>query len=175
MRNLSANDLCAVLSFSRVWLFVTAWTAARQVPLSLGILQARILEWIAMPSSRGSSQFRDQTQVSCNAGRNNLWAYTISQIFSYSLMIPPWLSSNIYWLSLPELVIYCLHDIVKSPSLPFLCSLQVVCLSLQANALWGYQKRQPCASTANSVQTNPKQLTLPYFFLTSIKKLAKSS
>ena len=30
-----------------------------------GILQARILEWVAMPSSRGYSQPRDQTQVSC--------------------------------------------------------------------------------------------------------------
>ena len=30
-----------------------------------GILQARILAWGAMPSSRGSSQSRDQTQVSC--------------------------------------------------------------------------------------------------------------
>ena len=30
-----------------------------------GILQARILEWIGMPSSRGSSQPRDQTHVSC--------------------------------------------------------------------------------------------------------------
>ena len=29
-----------------------------------GILQARILEWVATPSSRGSSQPRDQTQVS---------------------------------------------------------------------------------------------------------------
>ena len=29
-----------------------------------GILQARILEWVAMPSSRGSSQSRDQTWVS---------------------------------------------------------------------------------------------------------------
>ena len=29
-----------------------------------GILQVRILEWVAMPSSRGSSQPRDQTQVS---------------------------------------------------------------------------------------------------------------
>ena len=29
-----------------------------------GILQARILEWVAMPFSRGSSQPRDQTQVS---------------------------------------------------------------------------------------------------------------
>ena len=34
-----------------------------------GILQARILEWVAMPSSRGSSQSRDQTWVSCIAGR----------------------------------------------------------------------------------------------------------
>ena len=33
-----------------------------------GILQARILEWVAMPSSRGSSQPRDQTQVSWVAG-----------------------------------------------------------------------------------------------------------
>ena len=31
----------------------------------MGILQARIVEWVAMPSSRGSSQPRDQTQVSC--------------------------------------------------------------------------------------------------------------
>ena len=30
-----------------------------------GIFQARILKWVAMPSSRGSSQPRDQTQVSC--------------------------------------------------------------------------------------------------------------
>ena len=29
-----------------------------------GVLQARILEWVAMPSSRGSSQPRDRTQVS---------------------------------------------------------------------------------------------------------------
>ena len=33
------------------------------------ILQARILEWVAIPFSRGSSQPRDQTQVSCIAGR----------------------------------------------------------------------------------------------------------
>ena len=33
-----------------------------------GILQARILEWLAFPFSRGSSQPRDQTQVSQIAG-----------------------------------------------------------------------------------------------------------
>ena len=33
------------------------------------ILQARILEWVAFPFSRGSSQPRDRTQVSHIAGR----------------------------------------------------------------------------------------------------------
>ena len=36
----------------------TLWTVAHQVPLSMGILQARILEWVVMPSSRGSSWLR---------------------------------------------------------------------------------------------------------------------
>ena len=35
-----------------------------------GILQARILEWIAFPFFRGPSQPRDQTQVSHIAGRS---------------------------------------------------------------------------------------------------------
>ena len=43
---------CMLSHFSRVQLFVTPWTVARQAPLSMGILQARILEWVAMPSSR---------------------------------------------------------------------------------------------------------------------------
>ena len=34
-----------------------------------GILQARILEWVVIPFSRGSSQPRNQTWVSCIAGR----------------------------------------------------------------------------------------------------------
>ena len=39
------------------------------------ILQARMLEWVAMSSSRGSSWPRDQTQVSCIAGRFfTIWA-----------------------------------------------------------------------------------------------------
>ena len=40
-----------------------------------GILQARILEWEAILFSRGSSWLRDQTQVSCTAGRFfTVWA-----------------------------------------------------------------------------------------------------
>ena len=40
-----------------------------------GILQARILQWVAFPFSRASSRPRDQTQVSCIAGRFfTIWA-----------------------------------------------------------------------------------------------------
>ena len=60
---------CAVLTCSVVSDSAIPWTAARQAPLSMGILQARILEWVAMPSSRGSSRPRDRTQVSRIAGR----------------------------------------------------------------------------------------------------------
>ena len=56
---------CVLICFSYVQLFASPWTVAHQAPLSIGILQARILEWVAMPSSRGSSQPRDQTYVLC--------------------------------------------------------------------------------------------------------------
>ena len=71
---------CFVLSGSHRWLCVKSkllqscsvlcdpTMVTCQAPLSMGILQARILEWVAMPSSRGSSQPRDRTQVSCTAG-----------------------------------------------------------------------------------------------------------
>ena len=48
---------------SHIRLFATPWTNTVH-----GILQARILEWIAFSFSRGSSQPRDRTQVSCIAG-----------------------------------------------------------------------------------------------------------
>ena len=49
---------------SCVQFFATPWTVAHKTPLSMGILQARILEWVAFPFSRRSSQIRNQTQVS---------------------------------------------------------------------------------------------------------------
>ena len=54
------------LSFSKFWELVKdreAWRAAVH-----GILQARILKWVAFSFSRGSSQPRDQTQASHIAG-----------------------------------------------------------------------------------------------------------
>ena len=60
---------CMLSHFSCVWRSVTLWTVAFQAPLVHGILQARILEWVALPPSRGSSQPRDWTPVSCIAGQ----------------------------------------------------------------------------------------------------------
>ena len=38
--------------FSSVQLFATPWTIALQAPLSMTIVQARIVEWVAMSASR---------------------------------------------------------------------------------------------------------------------------
>ena len=64
-----------------------------------GILQARILEWFSMTASRGSSQPRDWTWVSCIAGRFfTIWAtwethlalitYEITRVFG--ALCPQW-------------------------------------------------------------------------------------
>ena len=53
-------------ALSHIQLFVTPWTVARQAPLSMefsGILE--ILEWVAIPFSKGSFQPSVQTHVSC--------------------------------------------------------------------------------------------------------------
>ena len=52
---------------SHVRPFETPWTVAGQAPLSMEF--SRILKWVAIPFSRGSSQPRDRTQVSCISGR----------------------------------------------------------------------------------------------------------
>ena len=55
-----------------------------QAPLSMGILQAKTLEWVAMPSSRRSSQPRDRTQVSRIAGGFfTVWATREAQKGTY--------------------------------------------------------------------------------------------
>ena len=69
--------------FSHVQLFVTLGTVACQAPLSMGILQAWILEWVALPSSRGSFWLRDRTQVSCIAAEFFIiWATREAPLYS---------------------------------------------------------------------------------------------
>ena len=60
--------LCPAQLLRRVLLFATLWTVACQAPMSMGILQTRIVEWVAMPSARASFQARDRTQVFHIAG-----------------------------------------------------------------------------------------------------------
>ena len=40
-----------------------------QAPLSMGFSREEYLEWIAMSSSRRSSQGRDQTRISCTGSK----------------------------------------------------------------------------------------------------------
>ena len=74
-------------SFPMSWLFISGGQSIGQVKMKVkvaqscptlcdpmvytihGILQARILEWVAYPFSRGFSSPRNQTGVSCIAGR----------------------------------------------------------------------------------------------------------
>ena len=59
VRGSSQEELCCIPGqrlrprVPHVCVLVIPWTVACQAPLSMGILQARILEWVAIPSSRG--------------------------------------------------------------------------------------------------------------------------
>ena len=54
-----------------------------------GILQGRILEWVAIPFSRGSSWPRDQTRVSCFAdGFFTFWATREALFLIFHLIAP---------------------------------------------------------------------------------------
>ena len=60
--------LCAQ-SLSHVHLFATPWTVAHQAPLSMRFSSPRKPECVAISFSRGYSQLREWTRVSCIAGR----------------------------------------------------------------------------------------------------------
>ena len=67
-----------------------------------GILQARMLEWVAIPFSKGSSWPRDQILVSCIAGRFfTVWATREAPpeiyIYIWKQILPIWLT--FYFLS----------------------------------------------------------------------------
>ena len=66
-----------------------------------GILQARILEWVAISFSRGTSWLRDRTQVSCIAGRCfNLWTtreYSACKLNKQGDNIPRWCTPFPIW------------------------------------------------------------------------------
>ena len=57
--------LCWCCLLSHVWLFTTLWTVSPPGSSVHGIFQARILEWVAISFSRGSSWSRDRTCITC--------------------------------------------------------------------------------------------------------------
>ena len=67
-------------SFGKQWSWIRFYKFSKRLRCNsllivIGILQARILEWVAIPFSRGSSQLKDRTNVSCIAGRFfTVWA-----------------------------------------------------------------------------------------------------
>ena len=87
----SEHALCLVTKSCPT--FATPWTVAFQAPLSMGILQARIPEWVAMPTSSVSSQPRGQTQVSLIAGR----FFTISATIKTPKHTQIQLNQDIWW------------------------------------------------------------------------------
>ena len=60
--SLNISSWCS--AFSHVRLSATPWTVTHQAPLSMEFFQTRILEWVTLSSSRGSSLPRNWTFVS---------------------------------------------------------------------------------------------------------------
>ena len=84
---------CVLSLFCRVWVFETPMDCSTPGSSVHGILQARILEWVAIPSCRGSSWPRHHTcifYVSC-IGR---WVFTTSTTWKALGSISPTLTAN---------------------------------------------------------------------------------
>jgi len=119
-----------------------------------GILQARILKWVAFPFSRGSSQPRDRTHVSHNAGRFfTSWATREARLYIH-LTIPtsyifitqmwrclkpqPWLLSDVkcpYLMALRYLVKFLFR------SLPIFLLVCLIGKDSDAGRDWGRRRR----------------------------------
>ena len=75
---------------SHVWFFATPWNCSLPGSSFHGILQARILEWVAMPSSRGPFWSRDRTRLPCVScvARRILYHWGSCQNWDRSLKLP---------------------------------------------------------------------------------------
>ena len=77
-----------------------------------GILQARILEWVAIPFSRGSSRFMDQMNP-CRRGDRTLISCVVGGFFTVWAMVKPLvvrgkrILGNSHWLGRRIKSVYC--------------------------------------------------------------------
>jgi len=82
-----------------------------------GIIQASILEWVAMPSSRGSSQPKDPTQVSHIAGEFfTVWATREVHIYVYMYV-------NVYMYQVTSVTVWLY--VVQISSMPDIASINL--------------------------------------------------
>ena len=83
-------------SLSPVWLLLPMDCSSPGFSVH-GISQARILEWVVIPFSRGSSQPRDQAWVSCIAGRFlTIWATTTWMNLKNIMLTEEWINKMRY-------------------------------------------------------------------------------
>ena len=62
--------MCVKVLFTQSCLTATPWTVCSTLGSSVHrIFQARILKWVAIPFSKGSSPVRDQSWISCTSGK----------------------------------------------------------------------------------------------------------
>ena len=122
--------VCVLSCLSRVQPFVTLWTVAHQVPLSLGFSGQEYWSGLPCPSSRGSSPPRDRIRISCN-GRWVLYLechlgspHVYTHIPSFLEFLPLYVPTE-HWVELPvlysrfSLVIYLSTvSVVYSQSFP---------------------------------------------------------
>ena len=119
-----------------------------------GILQARILEWVAIPFSRGSSQPRDRTQVSHIAsGFFTSWA-TREVLEAEWIRVNVWLSSFAVHLKLSQHCVVLVYSVLYSVFffLWLVLAAQVVfavrglSLAVAGGGLWGQWGASPLAA-----------------------------
>ena len=101
----NCSALCWLVCCERV--LVTPWTVAYQVPLSMSILQERILEWVAISSCMGSFWPKDWTCIFCITciGRQILYHWAIweahmvagRKIQSFQELVQPFGTSQQMW------------------------------------------------------------------------------
>ena len=129
--------------------FATPWTAACQAPLPVGFSRQEYWSGVDVPFSRGSSQTRDWTHVSCTAG-GFFWAIREAVSIPNSLTIPSsypspqpsilnlfrshtslWESDESYRTLLPEkCTLKCLHSNLGSQ---YNCEVIVIHLKVRSS------------------------------------------
>ena len=96
---------------------VTPWTVAHQAPLSMEFSRQKLLEWVAIPFSRGSSWPSDQLQASHIAGRFfTIWAMRSPWNFTKALLTFTFLTFSSRHF---RFFLLCASELLPLPCIPY--------------------------------------------------------